>query len=81
MKLYDWNGELLSLRVICDKENVVYSTTARMLRETGNVNDAILAAKAARVRGSGGAYIWHGLRYHSIAEIARAAGVSREFRP
>lgn len=72
-----WRGMLRSFRNICLMEDVTYSTAAHFYAECGDLAEAILAARATKLAGRGGNYIWNGMRYRSLAEIADAAGVSR----
>jgi hypothetical protein len=58
-------------------ENVTYSTASHFFAECGDLNEAILAARATKQAGRGGNYIWNGMRYRSLTELANAAGVAR----
>lgn len=72
-----WKGMLRSFRSICLMEDVTYSTASHFFAECGDIGEAILAARATKQAGRGGNYIWNGMRYRSLTELANAAGVVR----
>lgn len=77
MAKHMWKGMLRSFRSICLMEDVTYSTASHFFAECGDVNEATLAARATKLAGRGGNYIWNGMRYRSLTELANAAGVVR----